>query len=211
MPRRVAPPRKARPEGHGRQLLIDTAARIMADEGVRDFQLAKRKAAQRLNLPETRNWPGNIEIERAFEAHLTLFHADLSKTRARLRQAAVEAMQFLADFDPRLVGAVLSGWVTKFSVVQLHTVANTPEDFDLFLAQHSIPNEQTEKRLRFGGDHTEAVPAFEFVAGDVPIEVLVFNPTLRRAAPLSPIDGRPMARATLKELEGLLAGSGAPR
>lgn len=205
MPRRTAPSRKVRTEGHERQLLIDAAARIMADEGVRDFQLAKRKAAQRLNLPETRNWPGNIEIERAFEAYIALFHPDLPETRTRLRQAAAEAMRFLADFEPRLVGAVLTGWVTKFSVVQLHAVANTPEEFDLFLRQHDIPTEQNDRRLRFGGEHTESVPAFQFVAGEVPIEVLIFDPLLRRASPLSSIDGRPMARATLKDLERLLA------
>ncbi|MHB1951957.1 MAG: hypothetical protein ACYCQK_10860, partial [Acidiferrobacteraceae bacterium] len=73
MSRRPLSSRKLRPDGHDRQLLTDAAARIMADEGVRDFQLAKRKAAQRLNLPETRNWPGNVEIERAFEAYIGLF------------------------------------------------------------------------------------------------------------------------------------------
>lgn len=203
MPRRAAP-RTARAESHDRQLLIDTAARIMAEEGVRDFQLAKRKAAQRLSLPETRNWPGNVEIERAFEAHLLLFHPELPELRDRLRRAAAEAMRFLAEFEPRLVGAVLSGWVTRFSVVQLHVVASTPEDFSLFLDQSAIPSEQVEKKMRFGGDRVAVVPTFQFVADDVPLDVSVFDPLLRREAPLSPIDGRPMPRATLKDLEQLL-------
>jgi hypothetical protein len=45
------------------------------------------------------------------------------------------------------------------------------------------------------------VPAYRFLAEDVPIELTIFTPTGAREAPLSPVDGRAMKRASLKELE----------
>lgn len=201
-------PRRPR-EDHERQRFVDAAARIMAEEGVRDFQLAKRKAAARLNLPEGRNWPANFEIERALEAHLALFHTDIESTRQRLREAALALMTFFEHFEPRLVGQVLTGWVTKFSVVQLHARADTPEEFDLFLQEHGIPFEQTGRRYRFGGDRVEEVPTFHFSAEDVPIEVSLFDNRTCREAPLSPIDGRPMVRANRKDLQALMTAPAA--
>lgn len=199
-------PRHSR-EDHDRQRFVDVAARIMAEEGVRDFQLAKRKAAARLNLPEGRNWPANFEIERALEAHLALFHTDIETTRLRLRQAALSLMAFFERFEPRLVGQVMTGWVTKFSVVQLHVRADTPEEFDLFLQDQGIPFEQTGRRYRFGGERIEEVPTFHFSAQDVPVEVSLFDNRTYREAPLSPIDGRPMARLNRKDLQMLITAS----
>jgi hypothetical protein len=176
----------------------------MAEEGVLDFHTAKRKAAERLNLPEARQLPSNLEIEQALAEHLQLFHAkDLPQTLQHLRCLAVDAMRFLARFEPRLVGSLLSGNVTRFSEIQLHVTADTPEIVAFFLQENGIPYEETSKRLRFGGERSEMVPVYGFLAEDIPVEVSVFSPTAAREAPLSPVDGRPMKRAGLKEVEAL--------
>ena len=52
---------------------------------------------------------------------------------------------------------------------------------------------------------TERVPGFAFVAGGVPVELLVFSGRTRRHTPLSPVDGRAMRRAPLSEVESLVA------
>lgn len=181
------------------------AARIMAEEGVRDFHAAKRKAAERLNLPEVRHLPSNQEIEQALAEHLQLFHAkDLPQTLQHLRRLAIEAMRLLERFEPRLVGSLLSGNVTRFSEIQLHVTAEPAELLAFFLRERRIPYEESSKRLRFGGDRIETVPAYCFLAEDIPVEVSVFSPTAARETPLSPVDGRPMKRAGLKEVEASL-------
>jgi len=214
------------------------AARIMAEEGVLDFHAAKRKAADRLNLPEARHLPSNLEIEQALAEHLQLFHArELPQTLEHLLRLAVAAMRFLERFQPRLVGTLLTGHVTRFSDIQLHVTADSPELVAFFLREHGIPYEETSKRMRFGGDRSELVPVYSFLAEDsapsgrvphVParasmpkggqqrpeqrlrlpeataLEISVFTPTAAREAPLSPVDGRPMKRAGLKEVEASL-------
>lgn len=179
---------------------------MMAEEGVRDFQMAKRKAIARLNLAEQRDLPTNEEIEAALSSHLRLFHSpQLSENVRRLRKIAAEAMNFLARFDPRLVGAVLAGTVTPTSEIQLHVSADTPEQVGLFLREHNIPFHLGERRVKFGGERYLNVSTYEFVADGTNVELSVFDPRLARETPLSPVDGRPMRRGSLKELQTMLA------
>ncbi|MFQ5545068.1 MAG: hypothetical protein ACE5FE_03715 [Acidiferrobacterales bacterium] len=198
----------SRLEAQLRQQISVQAARIMSDEGVRDFQVAKRKAAERLSIPDNKHVPTNQEVEEALREYLELFHAKrLSGTLEILRRCAIEAMRFLADFKPRLVGSVLSGIVTPESRIQIHVSADTPEDIGLLLDDHNIPFEENDKRLRYGGDRYETCPVYCFSADSNPIEVYVFDHKKGRETPLSPVDGRPMKRATIKEVEKLLNGS----
>jgi hypothetical protein len=191
-----------------RQQISVEAARIMSDEGARDFQVAKRKAAERLSIPDNKHVPTNQEVEEALREYLELFHAKrLSGTLEILRRCTIEAMRFLADFKPRVVGSVLSGIVTPESRIQIHVSADTPEDIGLLLDDHNIPFEENDKRLRYGGDRYETCPVYCFSADSNPIEVYVFDHKKGRETPLSPVDGRPMKRATIKEVEKLLNGS----
>jgi len=177
----------------------------MAEEGVRDFQVAKRKAATRLNLPEARHLPTNEEVQTALQQHLQLFHGrTLARDVQRLRTLALEAMRFLCEFEPRLVGPVLSGTVTPESEIQLHISADTPEQVGFFLQDHGIPFRLTERRVRFGGDRYETISTYRFTADAVTVELYVFNSRSARETPLSPVDGRPMHRAGIREVEALL-------
>lgn len=198
----------SRPEAQVRQQISVEAARIMSDEGVRDFQVAKRKAAERLSIPDNKHVPTNQEVEQALREYLELFHAKrLSGTLETLRRCAIEAMRFLAEFKPRLVGSVLSGIVTPESRIQIHVSADISEDIGLLLDEYNIPFEENDKRLRYGGDRYQTCPVYCFSADSNPIEVYVFDYKRGRETPLSPVDGRPMKRATIKEVEKLLKGS----
>lgn len=184
-----------------RQHICLEAARILAEEGVRDYRLAKRKACERLNVTENRLLPANEEIEAALRERLQTFHArQLARDLEQRYALAREAMDFLAGFEPRLVGAVVNGAVTPHTPVELHVFADAPEDVGLFLTERGIPYENTDKRVRFGGDRSEQRPGCRFDADGVAIEITVFPVNGLREAPLSPVDGRPMRRVALKEL-----------
>ena len=183
------------------------AARIIA-EGGGDYQLAKRKAAVGLGAPDTRNLPSNMEIEQALIEHQRLFHSDTQPARLRaLRLEAIKAMEFFQDFDPKLVGPVLHGTAGEHSDVQLHLFAGTQEEVALYLMERGVPYEQGERRLRFGRDRYEVLPVYRFVAGDIDLELTVFPLDRLRQAPCSPVDGRPMRRGNLGQVQALLAES----
>jgi len=58
-----------------RARIAAAAARLMAEDGIADFALAKRKAARSLGAPHTEALPGNDEIEAELRAYLALYQA----------------------------------------------------------------------------------------------------------------------------------------
>ncbi len=192
-----------------RQQLAMEAARIMAEEGVNDYQFAKRKAATRLGAVGSRNslrnLPRNDEIQQALEEYLRLFKADSQPAILnKLRQIAVQAMRLLQKFSPRLVGSVLGGTASEHSNINLHIFADTPKDVILFLMNERIPYESAEKTLILMNGENASYPMYRFTLQGVVLEVVVFDADDIRQAPRSPIDGHPMKRATLAAVEGLL-------
>lgn len=203
-----------RPRGNAQQvrrLIAEHAARLMAEEGFTSYFAAKQKAAERLGVSSTRNLPNNREIEDALIDYQRLFQGPEQTGRLqRLRRTAVSAMRFLDRFKPRLVGPVLSGTAAEHTMVSLHLFCDTPEEVGLFLLEQDIPYELAERRLRVNPSTFAAYPSFQFAADDADIELIVFSSKEIRQAPCSPVDGRPMRRATLTEVESLLAESGGP-
>src|SRR5262245_6422215 len=102
--------RQGGPRGAMRASIAATAARIMAEEGIDDFALAKRKAARRLGAPASEALPANEEIEAELRDYLALYQADEHPERvAELRRLALDAMRAFEPFKPYLTGAVLAG------------------------------------------------------------------------------------------------------
>jgi hypothetical protein len=196
---------RQRDDSRSRILLTQECARIMTDEGVKDFLAAKRKAAARLHITNKALLPSNAEIEQALADYQRLFRAPHQAARLLvLREAALAAMRFLQPFDPKLVGPVLTGMADLHSDVNLHVFADTPEEVLLFLMENNIPAEASERRQRFGTGEYVYLPLFSFAAGDVTIELTIFLRGVEREAPRSPVDGKPMRRAGLAELMLLL-------
>jgi hypothetical protein len=187
-----------------RLLIAEEAARLVLDEGLEDFGLAKRKAAEHLGLGATRNLPRNVEVEAAVLERQSLFQTEEERAHvAYLRATALEAMRLFADYSPRLVGSALKGTAHAVQRITLHLFANAVEEVCFLLMDRRIPYDLGSRRLRFGGEPQE-LPSVSFVADDVEIEAVVFSVDGIRQAPLSPVDGRPMRRASLQDVEALL-------
>ncbi len=195
-------------DDRARQLLAQEAARIMVDQGLRDYRIAKTKAAERLGMNSRGALPGNAEIEEAIAEHLLLFNGE---SHARflhgLRSTALSVMHLLEDFSPRLVGPVLAGTADDNSAINLHVFADSCEVVALFLADRDIACRLYERRLksrRGRNVQPDIIPGYEFKLEGEPVEATVFRIDGIRQAPLSPIDGRPMRRADEKSVRALL-------
>ncbi len=193
-----------------RRALAQEAARLMADCGIDDFLLAKRKAAERMGVTDRAVLPKNTEIEAALAEHHRLFGAAVHDgDLASLRHDAVAAMHLLAAFEPRLVGPVLSGTAAAHSEIQLHVFADMPESVTLTLIERFIPHKVAERRVKVLRDAAEPVPVVRFHVGDHEVDAFVFPTDGIRQPPFSPVDGKPMRRATLRDVEALIE-EGAP-
>ncbi len=196
--------RKDSSDSQLRQSIAATCARLMVREGVKDFQMAKKKATMELGV-SNKHLPSNAEIEAEIMLYQRLFQADNQPQRLQyLREIALKAMRLFKDFQPRLVGSVLTGTATQHSDISLHLFTHTPKDIDLFLMQQGIPYELTDKRFRVE-QQTISFPCYQFVAGDEQVTLVVFDVDDIRWSPPSPVDGRPMQRADMKAVERLIA------
>jgi predicted nucleotidyltransferase len=179
-----------------RQVLAQEAARIIVEQGVEDFRLAKTKAAERLGMTNRGSLPGNSEIEAAVSEHLQIFgresHFDLLQS---LRQAALAAMEILSPFSPRLVGPVLHGTAAASSAINIHVFSDTPELIAIQLDESRLTYKPFERRLKSRRDRAETYAGFRFYQDDSSIEATVFPVDGMRQAPISPVDGKPMKRA----------------
>lgn len=182
------------------------AARLISEHGIRDYRQAKLKAAHRLGVGDEQGLPRNREIEDALREHQRLFQSveQPQALRAR-REAACEAMRFLAHFEPRLVGTVLEGTADAHSAVCLHVFCDAPDDVAGFLREHGIPFEQRARSLRIDRERNAEVPVLLFAAQGIAIDLTVLARDALRQPPLDRIDERPMRRVPLAAVEAILA------
>lgn len=188
--------------------LASEAARILVEEQLTDYGLAKRRAAERLGLSSRSALPDNARVEAEVLAYQRLFGGRAYAERLRLlRQTAVQAMKLLAGFDPRLSGAAVSGAISAAHRVQLHCFPDQPELVDVFLAERGFAVDDDERDYRYGDGRVESVPLARFQAGEVGVDVALFAPGQERRAPLAISNGRPAPRLSLVEAERLAASA----
>jgi len=206
-------PRRNSPRSENlRRAVAQEAARIMAEHGIQDFRAAKRKAAERFGVTEEGALPSNAEIEESLVAYQRLFGGDAhNATLQAQRRAALRAMRSLGAYSPRLVGPVLTGSATAHSDVQLHLFVDNPETVALSLLDRGVSHEMGEHRLRLDAERFQVYPAVSFELDDYMVRATVFPVDGIRQTPVSPVDGRPMRRADISEVEALLTADAQER
>jgi hypothetical protein len=134
---------------HIRQMVAQTAARLMAEDGINDFAYAKKKAARELGVSETSSLPTNAEIEDEIRIFHQLYNAEEQPIELKkLRKAALVTMQLFERFNPHLTGSVLEGTAGKNGQTEIHLFADSAKDVEIFLLSQQIPFENSEKSYR---------------------------------------------------------------
>ncbi len=193
-----------------RRALAQEAARIMVEHGIGDFLQAKRKAADRLGVHDAAVLPKNVEIEDAVREHQRLFGGGTHRATLReQRRVALDAMRVLGEFQPRLVGSVLTGTASDHSDINLHLFADSSEAVAIKLLELGVPHEFHERRVKMDAERSVNYPALRFEADGRTVNATVFPVDGIRQAPYSPVDGRPMRRADSREVSTLIEEPGA--
>lgn len=188
------------------------AARLMYEEGVKQYFTAKRMAAKRLfgRVAGRRahyrpaDLPSNGEIRDALLALAEL--AEGSRRTRRLfamRVVALEAMRALAPFEPRLIGSVSTGHIRRGSDVDLQIFTADDGALELHLRALGWHFERERVSIQKFGEireylHYHVLDAF-------PIELTVYDPRELRFRPRSSTDGKPIVRVRIPSLEAMLA------
>ncbi len=193
-------------DDHLRIVLAQEAARLICDHGIKDYLSAKHKAAEKLGLTRFRALPNNREIELAIAERSRIFHAESqSALLAEMRVTAVAVMQDMFAFRPLLVGPVLLGNITEHSVIELHLFSEPAENVGAYLLSRHIHYRSISQHLKLRRDKPETFPAYRFQTNAFEVLTTVLPERQQMHSPLSPIDGKPMRRARLKEVQQLCA------
>jgi len=171
----------------------------MAEDGITDYHLAKKKAARQLGLPEHTAFPDNAEVEAELRAYRSLYQGeDHEEMLAALRQTALEVMELLAPFNPYLTGSVLDGTAGEHSTIDILLFADSAKEVEIFLLNRGIDVEHVEPR----NERVEAVLVMETDTADA--NLVIMPPHLERVS-LKYRDGRPRERVRAEALQALLS------
>jgi len=189
-----------------RARIAAAAARLMAEDGIDDFALAKRKAARQLGAEDTHALPRNDEIEAELRAYRALYQADEHpEVIVELRRIALEAMRALERFNPYLTGPVLAGIAGPHAEIDLQLFPDSAKDVEIFLLDRGIAFTTHEGR-RFTGDRARAVSLISLTWDDVPVRLSVLDRRDERVTLKTSQAGKPMERAGIAEVGALLRG-----
>jgi len=175
--------------------------------GFGTFVTAKRKAAKQLGV-EYRHRPGDLPSNREIRDQIQTFarlHEGDRRTR-NLRSMRVEAlrlMRLLRPFRPRLIGSVMTGHVRHGSDIDLHVFSDSPALVADLLEQAGCQFDVERKQVVKHGEarvftHVHVYDRFNF-------ELTVYPEDKAHYVFKSSITGKPIERASIRELEEFLA------
>ena len=143
-----------------RYQVAEEAARLIYEEGMRDYRLAKLRAADNLGVRlQGSAQPTNEEVEDAIHQRIQLFDAETQPRLLRQhREVALEAMEFLHAYKPYLTGAALEGTSSSHSAITLYLAADSVEEVMFFLDDQHIPFQTHERLTRLGSKKQEYFP-----------------------------------------------------
>ena len=188
-----------------RRDIASLAARLMAEDGIGDYGLAKRKAAKNLGAPDSEALPTNQEVEEALRAYQAVFQEDELRQRLTvLRRNALEIMSLLDQFHPYLTGPALEGTAGRYAEVEIDLFADSAKDVEIFLLDrgfnidhadiHHAGPAAPEARLRIDG-------------GEAMMLLSIYPLTLERTRRRNPRTGQVAARARAETVAALLEQS----
>ncbi len=204
--------RKVMRQGGLRMRIAAAAARIMAEDGVDDFALAKRRAARQLGVEGRLALPRNDEVEAELRAYRSLYQAHEHPLRiAELRRIALDAMRALERFNPYLTGPVLKGTAGPYAEIEVQLFPESSKEVELFLLDRSIAYTTSEGR-RFSGDRARTVAVLSLDWRGAPLKLAVFDRRDERLALKTSLAGRVAERAGIAEVGVMVAaGDGTPQ
>jgi predicted HD phosphohydrolase len=182
------------------------AARLMYDRQESEYYRAKMKAARSVcqGWVKPADLPSNVEIRDQIESLARLYEGDgRTDNLLAMRLAALKMMRRLAPFRPRLIGSVMTGHVRQGSDIDLHLFSDTTEAITHLLDQDGVAYTVERKAVRKQGE--DHIYTHIHIADRFPLELTVYPADKAHYVFKSSITGAAIHRASIAELEQLLA------
>ena len=160
--------------------IANKAAEIIMEEGITDYQYAKKKAVRYLDLDTVDLLPSNDEIDKALLDYRLIFKAELDIELVKtIKTEALRIMKFFASFNPYFVTQLSEGLLPKYPIIQINLFSDNMKEVEYILLNNNIPFETkdfniSEKRRK--KQSLKKIPLILIERGNVPVELKIFEP-----------------------------------
>lgn len=195
-----------------RKRLAAEAARLMIEEDIKEYYTAKHLAADNLlgmRRTDTTPLPSNREIRAAVVERVGAQGPARDRQLRHLRLVALDVMQALARFDPRLIGSVASGAIHPGSDIDIQVFTRDHDRLERVLWVEGYDAERTEVDVVKDGRLRQFVH-YHFEADGAPVELSVYAPEELYQVAISSIDGKPIDRLPAGRLLEVLRRAAPP-
>ncbi len=188
-----------------RQAIALEAARLMYERVESEYYTAKRKAAKRLCRQgvKPQDLPSNCEIREQIQAFARIHEGNNRTEHLReMRLEALRLMRSLRAFRPRLIGSVMTGHVRKGSDIDIHVFSDSAGLITHLLESEGYQFDVERKQIvKFQEarifTHIHIHDRFNY-------ELTVYPEEKAHYVFKSSITGKPIERASIRELEELI-------
>lgn len=159
--------------------IASKAAEIIMEEGINDYQYAKKKAVRYLDLDASDILPSNDEIDKALINYRLIFTAEIDIGLVKiLKTEALAIMAFFADFNPYFVTQIFEGLLPKYPIIQINLFSDNMKEIEYVLLNNNIPFATkdfniSEKRTK--KQSVKKIPIILIERGSIPIELKIFE------------------------------------
>ena len=160
--------------------IANKAAEIIMEEGITDYQYAKKKAVRYLDLDTVDLLPSNDEIDKALLDYRLIFKAELDIELVKtIKTEALKIMKFFESFNPYFVTQLSEGLLPKYPIIQINLFSDNMKEVEYILLNNNIPFETkdfniSEKRTK--KQSLKKIPLILIERGNVPVELKIFEP-----------------------------------
>ena len=107
------------------------AAEIIMEEGIDDYQYAKKKAVKYLDLGSLDNLPSNDEIDNALVEYGLIFQNEIDiSTILKLKEEALKIMGLFSEFNPFFLSQITEGLVPIYPTINLNLFSQNIKELD---------------------------------------------------------------------------------
>ncbi len=189
-----------------RHAIAFEAARLMYDRAESEYFTAKRKAAKRICRGQVKpnDLPSNAEIRDLIQSFARTREGEARVANLRdMRLHALHVMRLLRRFKPRLIGSVMTGHIRKGSDIDIHLFSDSVEAIVGLLEAEGYTFDVERKQVV---KHNESrVFTHIHVQDTFNYELTIYAEDKAHYVFKSSITGKAIERASIKELEELIA------
>lgn len=162
-----------------RIIVANRAAEIIMEEGITDYQFAKKKAAKYLDYQSSDFLPSNDEIDIALKEYQKIYQVDIDASLIdKIKSEALSVMELFKNFNPHLVGQLTDGLIPKYPILQINLYTDNMKEIEYLLLNNKIKFDLKNKNIsekRTKKKSLRSIPIFKIDGPYFPIELKILD------------------------------------